>query len=86
MLNRFCNLQSDTSRFLGKHVSEQREITVHQILQLTVRLIEIPGNKISRCFCPNFFLLSLGVSRGILVVFEAPGRSNVHVWSFRAVV
>ena len=27
-----------------------------------------------------------GSSRGILVVFEAPGRSNVHVWSSRAVV
>ena len=27
-----------------------------------------------------FFLL-WGSSRGILVVFEAPGRSNVHVWS-----
>ena len=35
-----------------------------------------------------FFLLSLslGVFRGILVVFEALGRSNVHVWSSRAVV
>ena len=28
----------------------------------------------------------LGSSRGILVVFEAPGPSNVHVWSSRAVV
>ena len=27
-----------------------------------------------------------GSSRGILVVFEAPGHSNVHVWSSRAVV
>ena len=27
-----------------------------------------------------------GSSRGILVVFEAPGRSNVHVWSSWAVV
>ena len=25
-------------------------------------------------------------SRGILVVFEVPGRSNVHIWSTRAVV
>ena len=35
-----------------------------------------------------FILLSLswGSSRGILVVFEAPGRSNVHVWNSRAVV
>ena len=34
-----------------------------------------------------FFSLSLwGSSRGILVVFEAPGPSNVHVWSSRAVV
>ena len=33
------------------------------------------------------FSVSLwGSSRGILVVFEAPGRSNVHVWSSRAVV
>ena len=32
-----------------------------------------------------FFLL-WGSSRGILVVFEAPGRSNVHVWSSRVVV
>ena len=32
-----------------------------------------------------FFLL-WGSSRGILVVFEVPGRSNVHVWSSRAVV
>ena len=31
------------------------------------------------------FSLSFGPSRGILV-FEAPGRSNVHVWSSRAVV
>ena len=27
-----------------------------------------------------------GSFRGILVVFEAPGRSNVHVWSSRAAV
>ena len=34
-----------------------------------------------------FFIPSLvGLFRGILVVFEAPGRSNVHVWSSRAVV
>ena len=33
-----------------------------------------------------FFSLSGGSFRGILVVFEAPGRSNVHVWSSRAVV
>ena len=32
------------------------------------------------------FSLSFGLFRGILVVFEAPGRSNVHVWSSRAVV
>ena len=32
------------------------------------------------------FSLSGGSSRGILVVFEAPGPSNVHVWSSRAVV
>ena len=32
----------------------------------------------------SFFLLSLGgSSRGILVVFEASGPSNVHVWSSR---
>ena len=35
--------------------------------------------------CLSFFFL-WGVSRGILVVFEAPGRSNVHVWSSQAVV
>ena len=36
----------------------------------------------------NFFLSSLsgGSSRGILVVFEAPGRSNVRVWSSLVVV
>ena len=44
------------------------------------------GPKISRFFslsCRKFhFLLSLwGSSSGILVVFEAPGRSNVHVWA-----
>ena len=45
-----------------------------------------------RAFFPlsagNFILSSLsgGSSRGILVVFEAPGRSNVRVWSSRAVV
>ena len=27
-----------------------------------------------------------GSARGILVVFEAPGRSNVHVWSSLVVV
>ena len=32
----------------------------------------------------SFFSL-LGVFRGILVVFEAPGPSNVHVWNSRAV-
>ena len=32
------------------------------------------------------FSLSFGLFRGILVVFEAPGRSNMHVWSSRAVV
>ena len=46
----------------------------------------------SRFFFPvppqnSFFFSSLlGSFRGILVVFEAPGRSNVHVWSSRAVV
>ena len=36
----------------------------------------------------NFILSSLsgGSSREILVVFEAPGRSNVHVWCSRVVV
>ena len=36
----------------------------------------------------NFILsfLSGRSSRGILVVFEAPGRSNVHVWSSLVVV
>ena len=36
----------------------------------------------------NFILSSLSgrSSRGILVVLEAPGRSNVHVWSSRVVV
>ena len=33
-----------------------------------------------------FSSLSGGLSRGILVVFEVAGRSNVHVWSSRAVV
>ena len=33
-----------------------------------------------------FSFLSGGSSRGILVVFEVPGRSNVHVWSSQAVV
>ena len=47
--------------------------------------------KISRFFFPlppqfSFFSISFGLFRGILVVFEAPGRSNVHVWSSRAVV
>ena len=32
------------------------------------------------------FSLSFGLFREILVVFEAPVRSNVHVWSSRAVV
>ena len=32
------------------------------------------------------FLSFWGSSRGILVVFEAPERSSVHVWSSRAVV
>ena len=50
------------------------------------------GPKISRSFFPlppQFFVLfslSFGLFRGILVVFEAPGPSNVHVWSSRAVV
>ena len=50
------------------------------------------GPKISRFFFPlppQFFILfslSFGLFRGILVVFEAPGPSNVHVWSSRAVV
>ena len=38
---------------------------------------------------PQFFFfppLSFGLFRGILVVFEAPGPSNVHVWSSRGVV
>ena len=42
--------------------------------------------KISRFFsCPAakfvLFFPLWGSSRGILVVFEAPGRSNVHVWA-----
>ena len=32
------------------------------------------------------FVSLWGSSRGFLVVFEAPGPSNVHVWSSRAVV
>ena len=50
------------------------------------------GPKNSRFFFPLppqfffFFSLSFGFFRGILVVFEAPGPSNVHVWSYRAVV
>ena len=32
------------------------------------------------------FSLSFGLFRGILVVFEAPGPSNVRVWSSRVVV
>ena len=50
------------------------------------------GPKISRFFFPlppqnSFFSsLSFGLFRGILVVFEASGPSNVHVWSSRAVV
>ena len=50
------------------------------------------GPKISRFFSlsrPHFHYFSLflwGSSRGILVLFEAPGPSNVHVWSSRAVV
>ena len=32
------------------------------------------------------FSLSFGLFRGILVVFEAPVPSNVHVWSSRVVV
>ena len=46
-----------------------------------------------RAFFPSpatvfiLFSLSFGLFRGILVVFfEAPGRSNVHVWSSRVVV
>ena len=47
--------------------------------------------KISRFFSLSrrkflFFFSLWGSSRGILVVFEAPGRSNVRVWSSRAVV
>ena len=50
------------------------------------------GPKISRFFFPfppQFFILfsiSFGLFREILVVFEARVRSNVHVWSSRAVV
>ena len=49
------------------------------------------GPKISRFFSFSrhsfhSFLLLFWSFRGILVVFEAPGRSNVHVWSSRAVV
>ena len=48
------------------------------------------GPEISRFFFPsppqNSFFPLWGSSRGILVVFEAPGRSNVHVWSSRVVV
>ena len=35
---------------------------------------------LSRHNLHSFFSL-WGFSRGILVVFEAPGRSNVHVWA-----
>ena len=48
--------------------------------------------KISRFFFPSpatkfvLFFPLWGSSRGILVVFEAPGRSNVHVWSSLVVV
>ena len=39
-----------------------------------------------RPYLRSFFLSLWGSSRGILVVFEALGPSNVHVWSSRAVV
>ena len=47
--------------------------------------------KISRFFPPPaakfvLFFPLWRFSRGILVVFETPGRSNVHVWSSRVVV
>ena len=46
------------------------------------------GPKISRFFFPSpatvfSFSLSFGLFRVILVVFDAPGPSNVHVWSSR---
>ena len=41
---------------------------------------------LSRQHFISFLSLSRGSLRGILVVFEAPGPSNVHVWSSRAVV
>ena len=50
------------------------------------------GPKISRFFFPSpatkfvLFFPLWGSSRGILVVFEAPGRSNVRVWSSLVVV
>ena len=49
------------------------------------------GPKISRFFFPVppqivLFFPLWGSSRGIWVMFEAPGRSNVHVWSSRAVM
>ena len=40
---------------------------------------------LSRCKIRSF-LSSLGSSRGILVVFEVPGRSNGRVWSSLVVV
>ena len=53
---------------------------------------EVWGAQKFRAFFPSpatvsFFFVSLWVSsRGILVVFEAPEPSIVHVWSSRAVV
>ena len=51
----------------------------------------VGGPKISRFFSLSrhkirSFLPSLGVFSWNLVVFEAPGRSNVHVWSSLVVV
>ena len=49
------------------------------------------GPKMSRFFFPPaakfvLFFPLWGSYRGILVVFEAPERSNVHVWSSLVVV
>ena len=59
---------------------------------------KVGGPKFGALFCPSptsislFFSLSgvllvsffsPGSSRGILLVFEAPGPSNVHVWALR---
>ena len=83
---KFCGVDVGGWRKVGTSMVGPRRVGPRRVWARTV------GAQNFALFFPSpatvfhSFSLSFGLFRGILVVFEAPGRSNVHVWSSGAVV